>query len=143
MKDVKCKYCGKVNSHYSFQCSRKPPKKVGDIEEMSYEEYKAKRSSVSKVKKKPIKCISDKQKERLKQYRIVRDAYMKLHPVCQAQLDCCTQVATDLHHMKDRCGSNLTDTNYFKAVCRSCHTFITEHSDIAKELGLSFNRLDK
>lgn len=138
MKPIVCKYCSAINKHYSFQCPRKPPKKVGDIEEMSYEEYKAKRSSVRKVK---IKPISDKQSSRLKAYRIARDAYMNVYTTCEFPE--CNNKSTDLHHGSGRVGDLLTNTKYFVALCRLHHDWVELHPNEAKELGLSFNRLDK
>ena len=52
----------------------------------------------------------------------------------------CTTHSTDVHHMKGRIGPLLTDTKFFLAVCRSCHTWIEEHPKEAKELGYSISR---
>jgi hypothetical protein len=93
------------------------------------------------LKKKPykIKSASEKRKIGLAQYKILRDVYMKDHPICEAGLDGCRKKATDIHHQKGR-GANLNEVAHWIAVCRPCHNWITEHSAEAIELGLSERR---
>ena len=92
---------------------------------------------------KPIPKVSAKQVDRLKEYKKVRDVYMKEHPICEAQLEGCSRQATDLHHGRGRIGSLLTDVSNFHALCAHCHHAIEISPSMAKELGLSKNRLDK
>src|SRR5690606_24927367 len=94
-----------------------------------------------KKKPKPILKVSDKQMGRLAKYRKVRDEFMKQHPTCQAKLPGCTIKATDTHHAKGKIGDLLTDKRYFKALCRNCHRTVEESPEMAKEKGLSLNRL--
>lgn len=128
MKPITCKHCGKVNSHHSFQCNliKKPIKP---------------NQSVLKRSNKNINKVSQKQKERLKEYRIKRDEYFKLHPICE--FPNCNSTDITLHHSKGRIGELLTDERYFKSLCFKHHRLIEENPYLAKELGLSFNRLDK
>lgn len=86
-----------------------------------------------------IKPISDKQAARLREYRKVRDEFMKTHSVCQ--VDGCKNIPTDVHHMRGKIGDLLTDVNFFLAVCRGCHTRIETNPEWAKENGYSLNRL--
>lgn len=95
------------------------------------------------TKRKPIKPVSDKQTKRLAEYRVVRDKYMKEHPICEARLQGCRTLSTDLHHGAGRNGELLTNLKYFKALCRNCHNWVHENDLEAQELGLSFKRLDK
>ncbi len=95
-----------------------------------------------KKQPKPIPKISQKQIERLAQYRKVRDQFMKDHPTCQARLESCTIKATDIHHAKGKIGDLLMDKRYFKALCRSCHSYLEVHPNFAKEQGFSLNRLE-
>lgn len=88
-----------------------------------------------------IKSVSDKKLVELKEYRKVRDAFMKANKVCQFPE--CRELATDLHHAKGRVGALLTDERYFKALCRSHHRWIEENPTDAKSMGLSASRLDK
>lgn len=95
-------------------------------------------------KSKAIPKVSQKQLERLKAYKKVRDAFMKEHEYCQAQLEgICLGKATDTHHSKGKVGDLLTDVRYFFALCRACHSKIEVSPTLAKELGFSLNRLDK
>lgn len=84
-----------------------------------------------------IKPISDKQAAMLREYRKLRDEYMKHHPNCAK----CGVEATDLHHMRGRSGDNLTDVDNFLALCRPCHTWVELHPEEAKKLNLSKNRI--
>lgn len=87
-----------------------------------------------------IKSVSDKKLAELKEYRVVRDKYLK-GKVCEYPN--CTNKDVELHHAKGRVGALLTDERYFKALCRGHHRLIEEQPSHAKELGLSFSRLDK
>lgn len=135
-KPITCSHCKAVNSHYSFQCPtiRKPIKKGKLGTPIGH---------YTMVKRKAIAPISDKQKKRLAEYRVVRDDYMANHKWCEAKLNGCTSIATDLHHKAGKVGALLTDSRYFCALCRSCHTWVGENHSKAKELGLVVDRLDK
>ena len=87
--------------------------------------------------KKAISPISDKEKERLKEYRVLRDKFLFDNPYCKI----CGGMATDLHHMKGRVGDNLTDVDNFLALCRFCHNRVEENPKWSKENGYSKNRL--
>jgi hypothetical protein len=63
--------------------------------------------------------------------------------MCQAHLpQVCTQVSTDVHHMKGRIGDLLLDQAHWLSVCRGCHYWIEMRPQEAKELGFSINRLN-
>jgi hypothetical protein len=87
-----------------------------------------------------IKSVSDKKLVELKQYRLLRDEYLATHKVCENPN--CSNPSEDLHHAKGRVGGLLTDTRYFKALCRKCHRWVEENPTDAKSMGLSFSRLD-
>lgn len=91
------------------------------------------------LKRKPVKKISDKQKKRNLEYLKVRIDYLNLHRNCQV----CGAPATDLHHKASRLGDKLTDTDYFMAVCRPCHTKIETNREWAYEKGYLIKRLNK
>jgi hypothetical protein len=94
------------------------------------------------IVKKPykIKPVSDKRAAEMAEYSTLKLKFMSLHPKCAIMLENCTHLATDVHHMKGRENKKLLDTQYFLAVCRSCHTYITEHSDFAIKNGFSISR---
>jgi ribosomal protein S27AE len=101
--------------------------------------------SISKpTTKKPIPPRSQKRSKEEKLYSAKRVLYLQDHPMCEAHLPgICTDYATDIHHMSGKIGDLLTDEKYFKALCRSCHQYVETHPEIAKEKGLSINRLTK
>jgi len=142
-KKVRCKYCQAVNSHYSFQChTQRKPMKVGEVTKMTWEQYQEKKNkAVGEVKKKKIPNISEKQKERLKRYRILRDAYMNEHKQCEARIEGCTISSQSLHHLKGRDGDNLF--NHFMATCNHCHEKIERMGAEVYELGFKLKRTEK
>lgn len=95
----------------------------------------------SKVSK-PIPQRSTKKVAQDGLYKILRDKYIKHHPMCQANLPGCTQQATDVHHKKGR-GEYLLDDMFYISVCRSCHSWIETHPEEAIALNFSQLRLDK
>lgn len=53
---------------------------------------------------------------------------------------CNKQKASEIHHMRGRLGDLLADQRYFLGVCRACHQRITEHPELAYEMGWSTRR---
>jgi hypothetical protein len=89
------------------------------------------------VKKKPIAKMSVKRKVENVEYLKLRLEYLNEHQKCEIKLACCTIWAIDIHHLysgKDR-QSHFTDFDNVKAVCRSCHNWIHEHSKDARGMG--------
>lgn len=91
---------------------------------------------------KPIPVKSAKSRKQDDEYQKKRTAFLIVHSICQAKLVGCTGNATDVHHMAGRIGENHLNMSTWKAVCRSCHSWIEEHPLEAKELKLSENRLN-
>lgn len=73
------------------------------------------------------------------EYRKRRKEYMAIHPVCEHPG--CDQPATELHHMRGRIGSLLTDPRWYRALCNRHHREVETHPEDAKKLGLSASRL--
>lgn len=96
------------------------------------------RQIIKKTGIKTISPVSKKQAERLKEYRKVRDTYMKSKPICEC---CKTKPSQDLHHTRGRVGKYLTDVSNFLAVCRPCHHRIETEPNWAKENNYSRSRL--
>lgn len=92
------------------------------------------------VKRKKIANVSDKQKDRLAKYRVLRDEYFKTHNICEAKLERCTKIATDLHHKKSRIGDNLF--KHFSALCRNCHNSIENGGQWVYDLGFKIKRTE-
>ena len=118
----------------------------------TYDEAKkaqSKRTGVSKKipkrrrapKLKDSRTKPQKKENERKLYKKLRLEFLQLHPRCQfgdgdGQ---CGAEATDIHHKAGRAGKLLNDTDYWMAICRTCHTWCHEHADQAKALGYSIN----
>lgn len=90
-----------------------------------------------------VKKVSNKRSVQLKEYSKLRISYLTDNPICNIQLPHCTHDSTEVHHMKGKEGDLLLMVEYFKAACRSCHDWVTEHSNEAIELGFSVSRHKK
>ena len=90
---------------------------------------------------KPIPKVSSRQIERLNLYKIAKGEHFKDYPNCQ--YPGCTARDRQLHHVCGRVGDLLFDKRYFKTLCDEHHKFVENNPTIAKEMGLSADRLDK
>jgi len=84
-----------------------------------------------------IRKVSAKLSQLNTEYSKIRKVYLTEHPVCHAKIHKCSLHATDVHHTysgKDRSKYYL-DISTWMSVCRSCHNYIHEHSEDARELG--------
>lgn len=96
------------------------------------------------ARQKPIPPRSPKRSKQESQYGKLRKEFLSKYPMCQAHLpNTCTQIATDVHHMKGRIGNLLLNQTYWLALCRGCHNWIENHPEAAKELGFSLSRIQK
>lgn len=91
---------------------------------------------------KRIKHFSVKKAKENDIYKTVREVYLRNHEFCELRLPMCTQYSTEIHHQKGRIGPLLTNIHFFKATCRTCHTWIELHPQEAIELGFSYPRLN-
>lgn len=102
---------------------------------------KSNKTAQEPKKAKPIAKVSSKQLDRLKAYKKVRDKFLKENLYCEYPN--CNSMEVQLHHGRGRCGDLLTDVTHFHALCDTHHRLIELEPNLAKELGLSGNRLDK
>lgn len=59
-------------------------------------------------------------------------------PTCEAKLDGCTGRSTDVHELCRRSqGADLLAADEVLALCRRCHSWVTEHPVEAVERGLA------
>ena len=93
-------------------------------------------------KPKSISQISKKRKDEMDKYGKLREGFLIVKPKCEVQLLNCTGASTEVHHKVGRTGDNYLKINTWLAVCRNCHTWITENSKEAIELGFSDSRLN-
>ncbi len=83
--------------------------------------------------RKPIKPISDKRKEQMVEYHKVRLKYLNQNKNCE--YEGCKNKATEIHHMRERHGDRLTDSEYFMAICRTCHQTIHANPKESRDKG--------
>ena len=94
-------------------------------------------------KPKSISPVSKKRQGEMDKYSLLRDAFITAKPRCEAKLVGCTGNSTDVHHKAGRVGENYLKIGTWLAVCRSCHRWIEDNPEAAKELGLSESRLNQ
>lgn len=79
-------------------------------------------SSCARKYQKPINKVSDTHKETLKQYKPIREEYLKEHPNCQLKLEGCLGIASEIEHRSGKATKELyLDSSKYFAVCRVCH----------------------
>lgn len=88
---------------------------------------------------KPLSKKSSKQTKLDAAYSVIREAFLKANPFCQAKLSGCLLNSTDVHHKAGR-GIYMLDSTLFLSVCRMCHNKIEENPVMAKEMGFSVSR---
>jgi len=79
---------------------------------------------------------------RMSIYRPIADLFKHQNPWCAAcpKITNCdpndSKLTQDVHHKRGRNGLLLFDLRYFLPVCRTCHIWIGENPQKARELGL-------
>lgn len=76
----------------------------------------------------------------MRDYIKVRREFLERRPYCEA----CAKInpekrrhyASDVHHVRGRCGKLLTDTRYWIPICREAHVWISFHPLQARVMGL-------
>lgn len=108
------------------------------------------RRSGKPLRRTRLRRVSVKREADLREYFRVRRAYLDANPWCEAgtvitraKLPTCYSVprceakAAEVHHTRGR-GPHLCDVATFCAVCRTCHRWIHEHAQKARDLGLLY-----
>lgn len=89
---------------------------------------------------KSLQPRSSKMKEIYKARSAFVKEFLSLHPICQAKWDDnCYIKAVDVHEILPRsAGGKIVDSDWsnFMAVCRYCHTLITDNPEEAHQRGL-------
>jgi hypothetical protein len=91
-------------------------------------------------KRKSVSKVSSKRQKQLATYSKERIHFLDHHHVCQANLVGCTGFATEVHHQQGKENELLLEQDKWLAICRPCHTWITENSGAAICMGLSLRR---
>ncbi len=86
-----------------------------------------------------LRAVSAKRQAVMRERRKVIEALVaERGPGCEARLGGCDGWAADCHEVRRRGqGGSLTDPKNLLLVCRPCHSFLTEHPQMAVELGFS------
>ena len=88
-----------------------------------------------------IKPVADKRRSEKEEYKVLRDQFLKDHPVCEIPIEGCKIKSTQVHHAEGREGTRFLDTSTWKAACAGpCHDEATEHSREAIDRGYSKSR---
>lgn len=91
-------------------------------------------------KKKSIRQYSKKRTKENRKYSTLRKQFLE-GKECEARLEGCTGVATDVHHTEGRIGERFLDVITWKGLCRNCHQIVENNPALAKRLKLSKSRL--
>lgn len=94
-----------------------------------------------KLYSKPIKKISDKHKETLKEYKPLREDFLKQNPYCQLRLQGCTYIADTIEHRMGKSHKELyLDSSKWFASCLNCNQQIENLGKLAYEKGLKIHK---
>lgn len=141
------KTCDKHGTVYYKQC-RECCHDLAKAEKQSAKEESKRQKAISKAKLKSsqprtkVNKISEKQKGRIAEYNKLAEKFKKENPECQIKAnEYCTGITDDVHHPEGKIGNKLFEVEKFKATCRSCHTYIHDHSKESEEKGWTKSRL--
>lgn len=96
-----------------------------------------------RLNKTPLKPMSERQKNILSIYRMMRRKYLREHMFCEIQLEGCTKFAEEIHHTaKKHTLATWLDKEKFMATCRNCHHKVEMSPKLAKELGIYNYKVD-
>lgn len=88
------------------------------------------------------KKVGAKQKVKNQEYSERVKVWKVENPHCKANCNqYCTKETDDCQHLRGR-GKYLMDETTWMPVCRSCHTYINDHSKEAYENGWALSRLE-
>ena len=82
------------------------------------------------MKKSPLRKVSKKRAKEIREYSILRKAFLEDAPFCEVP-DCFNR-SSEIHHMNHREGQRLLDSRYFLAVCSFHHRKIHDNPVWAK-----------
>lgn len=93
--------------------------------------------------KSPIKKISDKHKKTLKEYKVIKEEFLKNYTTCQVKLspDCTYDKGVYIHHISGKSSKELyLDKNNFIACCNPCNDYLEKFSKEAYEKGFKLHK---
>jgi hypothetical protein len=80
----------------------------------------------------PLKRQSARRKLESQRYHVLREAFLRSHPQCEARLSGCTHFSSDVHHARGR-GKNFLATETWLALCRRCHRYVHDNPAVARQ----------
>lgn len=93
-----------------------------------------KKSKMPSLRKTRISPVSNTAKEVALLYSKLRRIFLSKNPKCQVQQPKCTVEATQVHHRSGR-GKNTNRVETFIAICPSCHRWVHDNPEKAREKG--------
>lgn len=87
-----------------------------------------------------IRAQSKARQKQMREYFRLRQTWLLTHPWCESHLSVWREhrkvESNEVHHTHGRTGALLLDISKWMAVCRDCHSWIGEHIEQARVLGL-------
>lgn len=138
------KNCERHKTVFKYECSEC----LHEVSKSEKEETKAENKRLQAIEKakerKPrqqVNKVSDKQRKLNEQYTRISDKFKKENPICGVRVnEFCSGKTESVHHKRGR-GKYLLDVSTFIGCCISCHTYIENHPEEAKQKGWSESRL--
>lgn len=90
----------------------------------------------TRMKKTPLKRMSQKREADYKAYLKERDEFLAKNKFCEMLGIGCSIKSQDLHHMKGRTGKLLRDKMWWFPICSRCHRWIHDNMKEARRRGL-------
>jgi len=88
------------------------------------------------MKKTPLRKVSKKRAEELKEYKKLREELLTPSVTCEV---CLTRKATQIHHKKRR-GKYMLDQSTYLPCCAECHRKIEDNPKWARDCGYSLDK---
>ena len=138
-KKKKCDGCEKDRiiwkNHISEDGERMQLCKVCSAKE-SRSAHKSQNKKSKKTTYQPIRPRSLKRATQEREYSKKNKIFLENNPYCQIAIKgVCTSKSTEVHHVDGRTNEKLTDETGFKASCRSCHKWVHDNPQHARNLG--------
>lgn len=132
---IQLKSCDLMGSIWGSTLKRNTPLRAKKEWELK---AKPERKKFTDLKKTPLKKVSKSQRRRLSEYYPLQHAFLKENPACMicAVRGIAPRRATEVHHIRGRAGSLLTDRRFWASSCRACRDFPHDNPRRARELGI-------
>lgn len=130
--------------HRCRECAHDTYKAIKDGEriELKRKHTIQKAKEKASIPKPAVKKVSTKHKADIQAYGERVKVWKLENPKCKANCnEYCTKETDDCQHLRGR-GKYLMDESTWLPVCRSCHTYIGDHSKEAYEKGWALSRLE-